>query len=209
VQLYTIFFLFSLFVNLSFFILRYRAKIVNLSSDRKTVTVVYIDYGNSESIPVTRLRPLPPAFSVTTLPAQSSEAQLAYVEVPNSESEYGYDCLEKIREFSESAQDGLYMQVVSKVQGVRQVLIFKSKDGKPESSINAELVKSGLSTVKKDIVKTYEREQREMAKKTVLGGVAVGARPKKTVISVVIDAQDSARRKRLNMWRYGDFTNDE
>lgn len=143
------------------------------------------------------------------MPAQSSDSQLAYLEVPNAESEYGYDSMDKLREILESAQDGLHMQVVRKVQGVQQVVIFKTKDAKPESSVNAELVKSGFATVKKDVIKAYEREQREMAKKTVLGGVAVGARPKKNAISVVVDAQDSARRKRLNMWRYGDFTNDE
>ncbi|KAJ1332821.1 hypothetical protein BSLG_008450 [Batrachochytrium salamandrivorans] len=63
----------------------YRARVRKLDG-ANSYTVVYIDYGNSETVPGSRLRVLPAEFSVAVLKPQAVEAQLAYVVFPGTVS---------------------------------------------------------------------------------------------------------------------------
>ncbi|TWW64714.1 4SNc-Tudor domain protein p100 co-activator [Takifugu flavidus] len=62
----------------------YRARVEKVESPAK-VHVFYIDYGNREVVPSTRLAAIPPAFGVRTLPAQATEYTFAYIQVPEDE----------------------------------------------------------------------------------------------------------------------------
>uniref|UniRef100_A0A674A775 Staphylococcal nuclease domain-containing protein n=1 Tax=Salmo trutta TaxID=8032 RepID=A0A674A775_SALTR len=62
----------------------YRARVEKVQSPAK-VHVFYIDYGNREIVPSTRLAVIPPAFSTRTLAAQATEYTFAYIQVPQDE----------------------------------------------------------------------------------------------------------------------------
>eukprot|EP00063_Salmo_salar_P089187 XP_014064022.1 PREDICTED: staphylococcal nuclease domain-containing protein 1-like [Salmo salar] len=62
----------------------YRARVEKVQSPAK-VHVFYIDYGNREIVPSTRLAVIPPAFSTRTLAAQATEYAFAYIQVPQDE----------------------------------------------------------------------------------------------------------------------------
>ena len=64
-------------------IYRYRARVKEVHNDKKTYTVIFVDYGNEESLPLARIRPLPHAYSLSVLPAQAQEARLALLSVPS------------------------------------------------------------------------------------------------------------------------------
>ncbi|KFO62249.1 Staphylococcal nuclease domain-containing protein 1, partial [Corvus brachyrhynchos] len=59
----------------------YRARVEKVESGGK-VHIFYIDYGNKETLPPTRLAPLPPAFSPRVLPPQATEYSFAFIQVP-------------------------------------------------------------------------------------------------------------------------------
>jgi staphylococcal nuclease domain-containing protein 1 len=58
----------------------YRARIRRITNGGKSVEVVYIDYGNSETLPKESVRALPKEF--TSLPPQSREINFAFLKVP-------------------------------------------------------------------------------------------------------------------------------
>ncbi|EMP30554.1 hypothetical protein UY3_12325 [Chelonia mydas] len=60
---------------------RYRARVEKVESPAR-VHIFYIDYGNKETLPSTRLGTLPPAFSTRILPAQAIEYKFAFIQVP-------------------------------------------------------------------------------------------------------------------------------
>ncbi|RUP51372.1 tudor domain-containing protein [Jimgerdemannia flammicorona] len=61
----------------------YRAKIRKQLPDIKSVEVIYVDYGNSEVIPLTQIRPITSTFN--QLPHQAQEATLSFLKVPARE----------------------------------------------------------------------------------------------------------------------------
>ncbi|NWV23230.1 SND1 protein, partial [Origma solitaria] len=62
----------------------YRARVEKVESGGK-VHIFYIDYGNKETLPPSRLAPLPPAFSPRVLPPQATEYTFAFIQVPQDE----------------------------------------------------------------------------------------------------------------------------
>ncbi|XP_027562457.1 staphylococcal nuclease domain-containing protein 1-like, partial [Neopelma chrysocephalum] len=63
----------------------YRARVEKVESGGK-VHIFYIDYGNKETLPPSRLAPLPPAFSPRVLPPQATEYTFAFIQVPQDVS---------------------------------------------------------------------------------------------------------------------------
>ncbi|NXA56365.1 SND1 protein, partial [Nothocercus julius] len=62
----------------------YRARVEKVESSAK-VHIFYIDYGNKETLPSSRLAALPPAFSTRVLPAQATEYKFAFIQVPQDD----------------------------------------------------------------------------------------------------------------------------
>lgn len=79
--------------------LAYRARVRRCNPARKEVEVLYIDYGNSEIVPFSRLRPL--ATEYKTLAGQAKEATLSFVFLLGAESEYGAEALDRFRDLCE------------------------------------------------------------------------------------------------------------
>ncbi|KAJ3332315.1 hypothetical protein HDU76_000645 [Blyttiomyces sp. JEL0837] len=179
----------------------YRARVKKINED-KTYHVVFIDYGNSEYLPASKLRPLDPRFSVTSLPAQAQEARLAFLTIPNAESDdAAYD---RIREETEGQKLQAKIMGRMTVEG-NQVMSVVLSHAPPASvasgssakvaragpSLNEVLVSEGLAVVDQGVVKRFEAD-----KKNAANGVAKGS--KKEVIATLIEAQEGARKSRMS-----------
>ncbi|KAJ3053433.1 hypothetical protein HK097_004281 [Rhizophlyctis rosea] len=178
----------------------YRARVKKVNPD-KTYTVSYIDYGNSETIPASRLRPLDKEFSIQTLPAQSQEAKLAYITVPELDADYGQEAYDFVRDATEDRD--LVARILGKVStGTGQALnVVLTPKGGSGISLNERVVSEGLGYVEKGWVKKWEREARE--------GKVGGPKGRATVLGSLVERMEDAKRGRVNLWRYGDFTEDD
>ncbi len=165
----------------------YRARIRRNDRDAKKAEVVYIDYGNSETIPWTRLRPLSQAqFLPSKLKPQAIEAQLAFIQLPGN-PEYLADAVHFISQ--ETADRQLVANVDQADKDVLWVTLFDQKSKSGEESVNADVISEGLAMVPKKL-KAWERS----------AGDVLAALKKK---------QDVAKEERRGQWEYGDLTEDD
>ena len=173
----------------------YRAKVRRNDREAKTAEVVYVDYGNSESLPWSQLRPLTQQFGTGALKTQAMDAALSFIQFPSGSIEYMRD-----------AQGWLLRRLVNDKQLVARVDHTDTRDNTlwvslfdPDAetsdklsvetaSINAEVVDEGLGMVGRKLSR-WERSQ----------GVALeGLRNK----------EEQAKAQRSGMWEYGDLTED-
>ncbi|KAF9094118.1 hypothetical protein BGX23_002501 [Mortierella sp. AD031] len=165
----------------------YRAKVLRNVPESKSVEVIYVDYGNSETIPLTRVVPLPKQFS--SLPQQAQEAVLSYVKVPELKEDYGLEAANRFRDLVSGRQ--LVGVVEQREHNVMHLTLYDpnvSQD--PDRSLNAELVRDGLATV---FTKTrYARHPGNQA-----------------LVAKFQESTALAKRERLNLFEYGDNTADD
>lgn len=57
----------------------YRARVEKVDKDKKA-NVLYVDYGNRDSVPAVEMAPLPSSFHA--MPAQAKEYRLAFTQLP-------------------------------------------------------------------------------------------------------------------------------
>ncbi|RIA91953.1 transcription factor [Glomus cerebriforme] len=163
----------------------YRAKIKKVLPESKNVEVIYTDYGNSEVIPLTRVRPLPDNFK--QLPSQSQEAILSFLNVRNKEEEYGEDAYEHFRDIVGNKR--LVANIDYKENNLLHLTLYDPKVSQAiEASINAEMVKAGYATVDK---------------KSIL------YKSNPAVVEKLLEAQEQAKKGRMGMFEYGDITADD
>ncbi|XP_063164900.1 staphylococcal nuclease domain-containing protein 1 [Candoia aspera] len=157
----------------------YRARVEKAESAGK-VHVFYIDYGNKETLPSTRLAALPQAFGTRLLPAQATEYQFAFIQVPQDE---------------EARADA----VDSAVRDIHnmQCLLNVEYTGPSCAHVTLQFADSkadvGLGLVKTGLVMVEPRKEKQFQK----------------VITEYLNAQEAAKSARLNLWRYGDFRADD
>ncbi|KAG0353570.1 hypothetical protein BG005_007157 [Podila minutissima] len=165
----------------------YRAKVTRNVAESKSVEVIYVDYGNSEVIPLTRVVPLPAQFS--KLPQQAQEAVLSYVKVPTVKEDYGIEAANRFRDLV--AGRNLVGVVEQREHGVMHLTLYDptiSQD--PDRSLNAEMVRDGLATV---FTKTrYARHPSNQ-----------------NLVAKFQESTSLAKRERLNLFEYGDNTADD
>ncbi|XP_074049869.1 staphylococcal nuclease domain-containing protein 1 isoform X1 [Macrotis lagotis] len=157
----------------------YRARVEKVESPAK-VHVFYIDYGNREILPSTRLGALPPAFSTRVLPAQATEYAFAFIQVPQDED----------------ARTDAVDSVVRDIQNTQCLLnVEHLSPGCPHVTLQFADSKGdvGLGLVKEGLVMVEVRKEKQFQK----------------VITEYLNAQESAKSARLNLWRYGDFRADD
>eukprot|EP00640_Fibrocapsa_japonica_P000834 CAMPEP_0113935162 /NCGR_PEP_ID=MMETSP1339-20121228/2371_1 /TAXON_ID=94617 /ORGANISM="Fibrocapsa japonica" /LENGTH=728 /DNA_ID=CAMNT_0000937219 /DNA_START=1 /DNA_END=2187 /DNA_ORIENTATION=- /assembly_acc=CAM_ASM_000762 len=180
----------------------YRAKVLEVSAQKATATVLYVDHGNTGSVSFNRLRPLDP--SVSHIPAQAREATLAFCKPPGVGDEYGREAAVLLNEY------GWGRELLARVLGrdpetgaLRLALYVSQGQGEEGAataatanlSLNETMVEEGLARVPK----SAEREAARMAK---LGGTAASVAA--DLIQGLKGAQETARKQRAAMWRYGD-----
>lgn len=167
----------------------YRARIRRNDRDAQTAEVLYIDYGNAETIPWSRLRPLSqPQFSPQKLKPQAVDAVLSFLQLPSA-PEYLADAVYFIG--AETADKQLVANVdYVAPEGTLFVTLFDAKvSSSLEQSLNADVVGEGLAMVPRKL-KAWERAAE--------GDVLKGLRIK----------EEEARKGRKGMWEYGDLTED-
>ncbi|KAF9415074.1 hypothetical protein BGZ94_000197 [Podila epigama] len=165
----------------------YRAKVIRNVPESKSVEVIYVDYGNAEVIPLTRVVPLPSQFN--SLPQQAQEAVLSYVKVPTLKEDYGVEAANHFRDLISDRQ--LVGVVEQREHGVLHLTLYDPQVSQdPDRSLNSEMVRDGLAHV---FTKTrYARHPSN-----------------KNLVSKLQDASALARRERLNLFEYGDSTADD
>ncbi|XP_040327991.1 staphylococcal nuclease domain-containing protein 1 [Herpailurus yagouaroundi] len=157
----------------------YRARVEKVESPAR-VHVFYVDYGNREILPSTRLGTLPPAFSTRVLPAQATEYAFAFIQVPQDED----------------ARTDAVDSVVRDIQNTQCLLnVEHLSAGCPHVTLQFADSKGdvGLGLVKEGLVMVEVRKEKQFQK----------------VITEYLNAQESAKSARLNLWRYGDFRADD
>lgn len=157
--------------------------------------VFYIDYGNQEVVPYSRLRPLPP--SVHSVPGLAQLCSLAFVKVPCLDEDYGQEAAEYLseltlgnpREFRAMIEEKDTSAGKTKGQGTGTVLLVTLVDVEAGSSINAAMLKAGLARLeKRNRWDTMER---------------------KSAIDNLEEFQEEAKTSRSGMWEYGDIQSDD
>ncbi|KAJ2364350.1 hypothetical protein H4S01_003824 [Coemansia sp. RSA 2610] len=166
----------------------HRAKIMKVLPGNE-FHVSYIDFGNSETLGIDRLRPLPSQFA--NIEAHAQEAQLAFLRLPNSEfvSDYSADAYDMLRQLVEGRQ--LVANVEARPSNAPiQITLYDPALGRPvlEKSVNGEIAFAGFAAA----------DDRALSSKH-------NAPAFDKIKSLVADARNSHR----GMWEYGDATADE
>jgi len=177
-----------------------RAMIVNTPrvtgppSGKSEYEVFYIDYGNQETVPLSRLRPLDP--SVAT-PAQglAQLCSLAHIKVPELQDDCGEEAAEFLSECV--ANKPLLMKVEDKDttggkvkgQGTGPCLIVTLIDPASSKTIQSLMLEDGLAKLEK--LNRWDGPE------------------KKKVHAEYEEFLNSAKKNRLNIWSYGDVESDE
>ncbi|KAK8204813.1 hypothetical protein IWZ01DRAFT_440694 [Phyllosticta capitalensis] len=164
----------------------YRARVRRHDRENKKVEVVYIDYGNSETLPYSSLRPLDAKFSTASLKPQALEAVLSFVQFPEATPDYMRDAVSFVSEITNNLQ--LVANLDTVVDGVWHITLFYPDSDAKESSINAEIVAEGLARVPTKL-RNWERAATD-------------------TLSALQSKQDEAKADRRGMWEYGDLTED-
>ncbi|XP_061085447.1 staphylococcal nuclease domain-containing protein 1 [Conger conger] len=157
----------------------YRARVEKVESPAK-IHVFYIDYGNRETVPSTRLAALSPAFNVRTLPAQATEYTFAYIQVPQDEDSRA-DVVDSVVRDIQNTQCLLNVEYSGPTCSLVTLQFSDSKDD------------VGLGLVKEGMVMVDVRKEKYLQK----------------MVTEYLNGQEAAKTARLNIWRYGDFRADD
>ncbi|KAK4192756.1 hypothetical protein QBC35DRAFT_511640 [Podospora australis] len=171
----------------------YRARIRSNDRAAKVAEVVYIDYGNTEKQPWSKLRPLnQEQFTTQRLKAQAVDAQLSFVQLPAS-PDYLNDAINYIYELTEGKKLVGSFDFVDNKEGITYLTIFDPKSGgalKETESVNRKIIEAGHGMVPRKL-KAWERSK---AFEPVLKDLKV--------------AETQAKDERRGIWEYGDITED-
>jgi len=161
----------------------YRAKVEKSLPNSKTVPVYYVDYGNKAQVAVVdSVASLPTRFSLANTPAFAHEFGLACVAVPEDD-EAKADAFRALAEDVTSASQ-ILLNVEYESNGVKMATILNASN---KEDVAKGLLNEGFLLVDK------ERKERRFQQ----------------LLQEYRKAQDSAKSQRLNLWRYGDFTDDD
>lgn len=166
----------------------YRARIRRNDRENKKADILFIDYGNSETLPWSELRPMTqPQFSAQKLRPQAVDAGLSFLQFPT-----GADYLSEACRFVEDITAG--KELVAIVDSEERdgtlwiTLLDPANEGGEAASINAELVSEGMAMVSRNL-RGWEKA-------------------KGKVIEDLNIRQKKAVEEHLGMWEYGDPTED-
>ncbi|KAH6855058.1 hypothetical protein B0I37DRAFT_46390 [Chaetomium sp. MPI-CAGE-AT-0009] len=169
----------------------YRARIRSNDRAAKVAEVVYIDYGNSEKQPWSKLRPLNQAqFTVQKLKPQAMDTQLSFVQLPAS-PDYLSDAINYLYELTEGKRLVACFDYVDSKEGLTYVTLFNRKpEGSGTDSINRQIVQDGHALVARKL-KAWER-----------------SKVFEPVLKSLREAEAEAKVERRGIWEYGDITED-
>ncbi|KAL0905168.1 hypothetical protein M5K25_027353 [Dendrobium thyrsiflorum] len=178
-----------------------RALIVNgprgpVESLNDNFEVFYIDYGNQETVPYSRLRHLDSSVSSSS-PGLAQLCKLAYIKVPDLDDDFGQEAAEYLsectlnssKEFRAMIEDKDTSGGKVKGQGTGTVFIVTLVDVEAETSVNAAMLQEGLGRLERR--RRWDKKERQAA------------------LDNLEEFQAKAKRERLKIWQYGDIQSDE
>uniref|UniRef100_A0A1I7XQM5 Staphylococcal nuclease domain-containing protein 1 n=1 Tax=Heterorhabditis bacteriophora TaxID=37862 RepID=A0A1I7XQM5_HETBA len=157
----------------------YRAKVENVRAGQ--AEVLYIDYGNRETVSASSLAQLPAGFA--HFPPSAKEYGLALTAIPN-DKDYGAQCEYSLQQLLFSVPTA-ELNVEYKAASVEYAQVMIESDGK-KIDVGKALIADGFALV----------ERRREPKLQEL-------------LSSYQEAEQTARRERRNIWEYGDFTGND
>jgi len=161
----------------------YRAKVEKSQPNSKTIPVYYVDYGNKAQVAVVdSVAALPARFSFANTPAFAHEYGLACIAVPADE-EAKADAFRAIAEDVTSASQ-ILLNPEYESNGIKMASILNASN---KEDVAKGLISEGFLLVDK------ERKEKRLQK----------------LLQEYRKGQESAKSQRLNLWRYGDFTDDD
>jgi len=166
----------------------YRARIRSNDRTAKKAEIQFIDYGNSELVDWSSLRPLTqPQFLTQKLRGQAQNAVLSLLELPTSK-EYLQDSIGYTTELTAGKELVANVDYTAP-DGTLYITLFDEKtSGSKKDSINADIVSEGLAMVPRKL-KAWERGFSD-------------------VLKDLKDRENQAKEDRRGMWEYGDLTED-
>lgn len=171
----------------------YRAKIVEKQSSGTKVVVLFLDHGNTATVPVaTHLRPLDPSLGTDQIKAVAKEATLALTISRPLTDDFGLECARKFQSLCWGKD--LKVCTTGRDEAGKMAVIIFSDSGE---SVNEQLISAGLARV---------------AKPAVVQALSANMVDGSAVIKLAADlnvAQESARKSRSGMWRYGDIGDED
>ncbi|ESO85752.1 hypothetical protein LOTGIDRAFT_235720 [Lottia gigantea] len=150
-----------------------------LKVDGGKVTVKFIDYGNRETVASSDVASIPSSYEAFS--PQATEYSLACVAVPTDEDSKR-DAVDAM--FNEMANKQFSLNPEYKIAGSPEYVSLQYPDSKED--VAQSLISQGYLLAEK-------RRERRLAK----------------MVSDYFKAQDKAKSERRNLWRYGDFTEDD
>ncbi|VDK43460.1 unnamed protein product [Anisakis simplex] len=158
----------------------YRARVEGVRG--KNAEILYIDFGNRETVEFSSLAVLPSGFAAH--PAGAREYQLALVQIPN-DPEYAQGTDAAFEQLVFTAPK-LLINVEYRIGGLEFVqIIIESTDG-TKTDVGKTLIAEGHALVD-------HRREIKLA----------------TLVSEYAEDEKKARREHRNIWEYGDFTGNE
>ncbi|CAD6585030.1 MAG: hypothetical protein TREMPRED_004014, partial [Tremellales sp. Tagirdzhanova-0007] len=165
----------------------YRAKVTKSSALKKEALLYFIDYGNGETLPFSRIRPLDAKFKA--LAGQAKEARLSFVKPVLKSSEYGPEAWRRFGTLTEGRK--LVANIDQREGNLLHLRLIDPTDPNaaddPLACINADLVREGLATVDKSLryISSYSQISRKLEAAT-----------------------EGAKMDRLGIFEFGDVSED-
>jgi len=171
----------------------YRAKILERKGPGK-VAVLFVDYGNVATVPVSsHLRPLDLSLGIDRIPPVAKEAVLALTVTRSLESDEGVSAARMLQ--AQCWGKDLTIQKFAPDENGKMAVAV-TPDGSDES-INVQLVTEGLARA---------------GKQTSIDLLTCRLLNSNSLVKLAADlkvAEESARRTRSGMWRYGDVGDED
>ncbi|KAJ5689195.1 RNA-induced silencing complex nuclease component Tudor-SN [Penicillium macrosclerotiorum] len=166
----------------------YRARVRRNDREKEQAEVVYIDFGNSESLPWSSLRPLTqPQFSAQKLRPQAVDAVLSFLQFPAS-PDYLADAIGFVGDQTFDRQLVANVDHVDPEGKLHVTLLDPAVSKSLDQSINADIIFEGMAMIPRKL-KAWERASAE-------------------TLDNLRELEDEAKAERRGMWEYGDLTED-
>jgi staphylococcal nuclease domain-containing protein 1 len=171
----------------------YRAKIVERKGPGR-VSVLFLDHGNLATVPVsTHLRPLDISLDPLRIPAVAKEASLALTVTRSLDKEEGVDAARFLQSLC-WGKDLKARFLAPDETGKLAVALYTTNES--DESVNAQLISEGLARCAPSAALLASR-------------MSDGGKSVNQVYADLQASQESARRTRVGMWRYGDVGDDD